>query len=363
MKIFIGSDHRGVEIKKEIIKLLKLLTKKTYIDYNIEKNVEVNINIFSAINVMEDFFKYGLYQERQKECKLNCKGHINWKRTINIPQLYLNKGILYKNIYKEYINYAFTENIQEIQKYCLLQISKTIGFLFDFSYKPNINKRFKKLQMIEIINSELKKINQDSKIGILNNLLEFIKNTDFEKIAKENIKIKYKEFQYIWQEMIDVVGIKDVEKKEYYPKAGYFYLKDNKINKSIKVNPQIPDTIIKNYKGYEDYLFILDAKYYSIGKFPNEYDIFKQSRYEQYIKRKLSNNKISIINAFLLPNYLSNEIIHIEDFYAKLEGEKEQIYVAYIDTKTLMSSPEKVMNNMIRELVKENEKLKLKGVR
>lgn len=350
----VSEDIQSEELKKEIRTFLKLLCKSADIEYKGEKQKE-EFNIISAINVIEDFLEYGLYKQVQRECKLNSKGRINWKRTINTPQLYIDGKMIYQNIYKETINYFAQKEIQDIQKYCLNQISDTIGFLFDFSYNLKPNMEFNETEMIDIINKELKSINEDIKTKMLKDLLDFIANTNFDKIGKNKVYIKYKLFEHIWQELVDVFGIKG--KEEYYPKAGYYSLEtDEEVN--ITVNSQIPDTIIKNYKNYEEYVFVLDAKYYRIKTFPNEYDIFKQIRYGQYAQNKVQkeNPNLKVINAFILPNNLGQKIVEIQEFYARLEENKnEKIYVVYVDTKGLIHNTKEVMGKVIEELVKLNK--------
>ena len=98
-----------------------------------------------------------------------------------------------------------------------------------------------------------------------------------EKNDGKNVKykdIKYKEFQYVWEELVDSLGVKGEAKKKYYPKAKYYYLDGKEYNSNVKL--QFPDTIINSSDS--KYIYILDAKYYSEGNLPEEYSIFKQIR-------------------------------------------------------------------------------------
>ena len=217
-------------------------------------------------------------EERQKEVKINAKGKVNWRKTINSQKIFYKNKIIYNDIYVNKTNYFAEKEIQEIQKYCLSKISEMIGFMWDFSFSY-FNIDYSKAEMIKLLKQELKETNQDIKIEILNNLIDFIIKTNFEKLKKGNVFIKYKEFQYIWEELVDNIGIKGEEKKEYFPKARYYYLEGQEYKSNIKL--QFPDTIVnrENLK----YIYVLDAKYYPEGSLPEEYSIFKQIRYGQHV--------------------------------------------------------------------------------
>ena len=345
------------QYKEDIKKLMKLLAKKTNIQYKSIDDTEISFDLGSAIEILEDYLEYGLYKQIEIKSKLNQRGRINWKKTINSPQIYINGNITYNNIYVKNVDYIAEKEIQQIQEYCLSTISTIIGFVWNFTY-TNIPKKFNNIEMIELLNEELKNTNQDKKINMLQHLLSFVKNTNFEKLKKGNICLKYKEFNYIWQELVNVLGLATSDKAQYNPKAKYCFWKSNYEDKDIKVNPSIPDTIVKDLKGYEEYVFILDAKYYKIGNFPNEYDIFKQTRYGEYVENILQgkNEKRKIINAFILPNTLNDAKIEIKDFYAKIDKETsklksyEKIFLVYVDTRTLISNPEATMYFVLEKL-------------
>lgn len=359
-------EENTEEFKQAIRKFIKLISKKYEISG--EKNIDDednNFDFISAIKVLENYLQYGLYKQVQKEVKTNAKGKINWKKTINGQQTYLNNKIVYSNIYVNKINYFAEKEIQEIQKYCLSEISKVLSDLWNFDYKFENNK-FNKEEMLQILNEELKTTNQDKKIEMLNNMKNFISNTDFNVLDKGNTYLRYKSFEHIWEELVDTLGIKD--KSKYYPKAGYYDLKTDKENVAIRQKNLIPDTIIK--EDNSEYVYLLDAKYYKIGNLPREYDIFKQVRYGEYLYECLEkeNAKRIIINAFILPYKSENlEKVKVEDFYAKLKNIKddekakktyEKIYVVYVDTRSFIENPRKVSRNIIEKLQETYNKYK-----
>ena len=343
-KTFSLEELKNIEtfenIKEDFKTIIKLLCKKIKID-GTENNLEADMDIITAIKIIENYIQYGLYKQTERKQRLNDKGRINWSKTIHQPQCYSNHKIIYTNIVNEYMDYQCEKEIQKIQEYCLYEIAKTIGFLFNFSYPKTITEMHKK-EMINRLQMELKNINEDNKKEIVENLLVFLKNTNFDAIQNGHILIRYKEFEFVFETLIDVCGIKD--KASYYPKSIYRYWKNG--NDFRKPDPSRPDTIIEQ----DDVLFLLDAKYKKIGNLPNEYDIFKQIRYEEWLAKKKKSKKI--INAFLLPNHLESGRVKIEKFYAtSVDKEDKKIYVVYVDMKNLIVEPEKTMTEVCAKLL------------
>lgn len=341
------------EFKQDIKKLMKLIAKKTRMGSS-QENLTNDFSFISSIKVLENYLQYGLYRQTRKEVRVNEKGKVNWRKTINSQKIFYNNKIIYKDIYVNKTNYFVEKEIQEIQKYCLSKISNVIGFIWDFSFCYfGIN--YSKSEMLKLLKEELKATNQDIKMEILNNLIDFITNTNFEKLNKGNIFINYKEFQYIWEELVDSVGVKGESKKKYYPKARYYYLDGEKYKSNVRL--QFPDTIIDK----EDlkYIYVLDAKYYPENSLPEEYSIFKQIRYGQHVSKIRHKD---VINAFILPKKLKNKNVEIS-LYGRLldsvtESEinsYEKIYVVYVDTKSFIAKPKEVLQEIIEKLNKCHE--------
>ena len=337
------------ELKQEIMTIMLFLSKKHKIKQD-KSTDESDFDFLSAINVVNNYINYGTYKESELKTKNNYKGRINWKKTIHQNQTYIDNKIIYNNIISEHIDYKCEKIIKEIQEICLYSISKTIGPLIGFKYPKNIS-RLNKIEMIKTLKEELKNTNEDIKKEIITNLLNYINNTKFEALENGNIAIKYKEFQHIYENLIDYYGIKD--KTEFYPKSKYLLWKNNELYKICP--PSQPDTIILNNQNLpklKNTAFILDSKYR--GDLPNEYDIFKQIRYKQYFKTKISKKYNKIYNVFVLPKNLQieNKIINIEKYYATSEDyeKKEKIYIAYVDTKELITNPQETMKKLLYDI-------------
>jgi len=341
LEVHLPIGYSKEEISNQDIKrILKLIAKQENRD--IEKQKKQNMfPILIAEKIIQNFLQYGLYKEKEEVVDLHSKGKINWKKTINYKQPFLNNKIIYANIFRKHTNYFIEGQVQEIQKWCLSYISKVVGIFFSFRY-PNVNLNYGKKQMISILENALSQTNQDEQLETLKLLKDFIKQVNFLEVEENHTGIKSHRFEYVWQDLIDTIGIED--KYKYLPQAQYYNLEDKPFNYSVK--PLLPDTIVEGQNGK---IYVLDAKYYRIGHLPDQYNIFKQVRYGEYVN--IVSGRKDIINAFVLPANLGPNNIAVKG-YAKLEksnsnNDYEKILVCYVDTKSLIAEPEAVMQKVL----------------
>ena len=344
LEVHLPIGYSKEEISNQDIKrILKLIAKQENRD--IEKQKRQNMfPILIAEKIIQNFLQYGLYKEKEEVVDLHSKGKINWKKTINYKQPFLNNKVIYANIFKKHTNYFIEGQVQEIQKWCLSYISKVVGIFFSFKY-PNVNLNYGKKQMISILENALSQTNQDEQLETLKLLKDFIKQVNFLEVEENHTGIKSHRFEYVWQDLIDTIGIED--KYKYLPQAQYYNLDGKPFNYSVK--PLLPDTIVEGQNGK---IYVLDAKYYRIGHLPDQYNIFKQVRYGEYVN--IVSEKKDIINAFILPANLGPNNIVVKG-YAKLEksasnNDYEKILVCYVDTKSLIAEPEAVMQKVLEKL-------------
>lgn len=341
LEVHLPIGYSKEEISNQDIKrILKLIAKQENRD--IEKQKKQNMfPILIAEKIIQNFLQYGLYKEKEEVVDLHSRGKINWKKTINYKQPFLNNKIIYANIFRKHTNYFIEGQVQEIQKWCLSYISKVVGIFFSFRY-PNVNLNYGKKQMISILENALSQTNQDEQLETLKLLKDFIKQVNFLEVEENHTGIKSHRFEYVWQDLIDTIGIED--KYKYLPQAQYYNLEDKPFNYSVK--PLLPDTIVEGQNGK---IYVLDAKYYRIGHLPDQYNIFKQVRYGEYVN--IVSGRKDIINAFVLPANLGPNNIAVKG-YAKLEksnsnNDYEKILVCYVDTKSLIAEPEAVMQKVL----------------
>ena len=344
LEVHLPIGYSKEEISNQDIKrILKLIAKQENRD--IEKQKRQNMfPILIAEKIIQNFLQYGLYKEKEEVVDLHSKGKINWKKTINYKQPFLNNKIIYANIFRKHTNYFIEGQVQEIQKWCLSYISKVVGIFFSFKY-PNVNLNYGKKQMISILENALSQTNQDEQLETLKLLKDFIKQVNFLEVEENHTGIKSRRFEYVWQDLIDTIGIED--KYKYLPQAQYYNLDGKPFNYSVK--PLLPDTIVE---GQNEKIYVLDAKYYRIGHLPDQYNIFKQVRYGEYVN--IVSEKKDIINAFILPANLGPNNIVVKG-YAKLEksasnNDYEKILVCYVDTRSLITEPEAVMQKVLEKL-------------
>ena len=344
LEVHLPIGYSKEEISNQDIKrILKLIAKQENRD--IEKQKKQNMfPILIAEKIIQNFLQYGLYKEKEEVVDLHSKGKINWKKTINYKQPFLNNKIIYANIFRKHTNYFIEGQVQEIQKWCLSYISKVVGIFFSFRY-PNVNLNYGKKQMISILENALSQTNQDEQLETLKLLKDFIKQVNFLEVEENHTGIKSHRFEYVWQDLIDTIGIED--KYKYLPQAQYYNLEDKPFNYSVK--PLLPDTIVEGQNGK---IYVLDAKYYRIGHLPDQYNIFKQVRYGEYVN--IVSGRKDIINAFVLPANLGPNNIVVKG-YAKLEksnsnNDYEKILVCYVDTKSLIAEPEAVMQKVLEKM-------------
>ena len=344
LEVHLPIGYSKEEISNQDIKrILKLIAKQENRD--IEKQKKPNMfPILIAEKIIQNFLQYGLYKEKEEVVDLHSKGKINWKKTINYKQPFLNNKIIYANIFRKHTNYFIEGQVQEIQKWCLSYISKVVGIFFSFRY-PNVNLNYGKKQMISILENALSQTNQDEQLETLKLLKDFIKQVNFLEVEENHTGIKSHRFEYVWQDLIDTIGIED--KYKYLPQAQYYNLEDKPFNYSVK--PLLPDTIVEGQNGK---IYVLDAKYYRIGHLPDQYNIFKQVRYGEYVN--IVSGRKDIINAFVLPANLGPNNIAVKG-YAKLEksnsnNDYEKILVCYVDTKSLIAEPEAVMQKVLEKM-------------
>ncbi len=399
-------DNESNIISSDVKTLLRLISKQA--KKGIQSTEEQSIfPVLLAERIIQNFLEHGLYKEKQEVVELQSKGRINWKKTIHYPQPFIQNKTIYANLFYSHINYFVEGQIQEIQKWCLGLISKVIGVVFAFHY-PQTKIQYGKKQIKQILEEALKQTNQDYQLETLGLLLSFVNELNFEQIEDYQKGLKYYQFEYVWQDLVDSIGCKN--KSKYLPQAGYYNLDDSYMMYNVK--PLLPDTVVE-LEG-EDFIFVLDAKYYGNGHLPDQYNIFKQVRYGEYVY-KVSGKK-NVINAFILPGCLGKEKVLVKGYaklqnkelqneealYEKMQNEEvqdgevlyekaqneevqdgevlyekvqneesrnveilcekeeekgyEKIYVCYVDTKSMVENPEKMMLKVLEVLKLLNSK-------
>lgn len=388
-------DCKDREKIKEIFDLIKIIHK--YPDGSVEINTnqaETNKFPYSAyMEIIRYFVDNGYYKPREVEYKIDTKGKINWKRTIQkIRPFVQDNAPLYTNfvIRKNIIN----ENdiITEIHKYCVAFSLSRIGFLYNIDFNLNNyhskmenNKSFLDRAKI-LLQTKLSHTNNDKLKRLFTAMYNVLDNQDYMSNSFQNFSYGTKHFEHVWENLInDIFGIPYDDRKEYNPKAHYDNEQDlnddtgeYETDKEKKLASLRIDTIMINETEEKEQenktcdIYILDAKYYKIKKLPvinlpAIADINKQITYGDSVYYKIEANgdkfkfitndksynvhKHHIGNAFILPNNLSNEPNETNEIkYEKtanvkwrpFKEEKDKnkrhlkVHAIYFDTKTLL---------------------------
>ena len=320
------------------IKILMKIMDSNKIDYY-EKGKE-RFSFSSAIYIIEDYLKYGLYNKDGMTLQMNGPGKIDWKETLNsIEPIYYNNSLIYERTYTN--NKSSKESIiTSIQKYCLKISVKVIGWLYNINKLDLIEQNnLEEKELLFELNKELHNVNEDRKKKLLREMIIFISGTSESKnIKNQEFSIGRNHFDKVWEQILRKQIYNFYEEYPCYPRTYYQYNDGTK-----KYNSKlIPDIIIKK----ENKIIIVDAKYYKENTTPDSSDIFKQILYGQYIKNK--NKKCNIKNIFILPkNIEKDKFEHIAFANADHFKENKKIDVYYLDTKTVLKS-----NNFIKTFTK-----------
>ena len=290
-------------VRKDILGLITVLQKfNSQRDGNTrmgDGEDQTTFPILSYQYVIKDFIAHGYYMEREVEHRLNERGMINWKRTIQqlSPQVD-NENVVYLNfITKRSINKA--NILTKIHEFCVYESFVKLGWLYlSTAYlpkKPTI--RFNKRLFLSTLNDALKNTFNSDKKRLFSSMIEILKDADEQADLKE-FQYGVRRFECVWENLVDYV-FGESNKDLYFPHAKWHIVSGARTESSALE----PDTVMK----YDGKFFILDAKYYKFGvtgipaHLPATSSIQKQITYGDYIAAKGFADENAIYNAFVMP--------------------------------------------------------------
>lgn len=293
------------ERRKDVFRLLGVLQKFTEHREGYRPNgtaeIVSTLPIASYQYVIQDFLSHGYYIEKETEYIEAKKGKINWKKTIQKEDPFLDKsGVIYLNYQVKHNRINDNSLITQIHKYCVYESFRVFGWLYlDNDYlppKPQIkpNRR----QFTSVLKKELSHTNNDSKKRLFTSMLRIV-NVEHEDISYHNSAIGVNHFAGVWERLVNYVfGEDNIEK--YFPRAQWHILENGVFRTSTALEP---DTIMR----INNKIYILDAKYYQYGvtwaegDLPNTSSIQKQITYGQHVESMNEVPKGNIYNAFIMP--------------------------------------------------------------
>lgn len=249
--------------------------------------------------VIKEFIAHGYYTEREIEHRLNDRGKINWKRTIQQvqPQIDNENAVYLSFITKRSINKS--NILTRIHEFCVYESFSKLGWLYlSTSYlpkKPTL--RFNKRLFLSALNDALKNTFNSDKKRLFSSMIEIVKHTDEQADSKE-FQYGVQRFEYVWENLVDFV-FGESNKEAYFPHATWHIVNGSRSESSALE----PDTVMK----HDGKFFILDAKYYKFGitglaaHLPATSSIQKQITYGDYVAVKGFAEENAIYNAFVMP--------------------------------------------------------------
>ncbi|MGL5088645.1 MAG: LlaJI family restriction endonuclease, partial [Cetobacterium sp.] len=280
-------------------------------DYSDEKDYFSLFSLYKEL--MEDYIKNGLYENKKSIHELAGMGEIDWNRTVGEIQPFFstNKKPIYMDYYshdtedeqENYIKFIQMELLSKATKY--FDQFKTLGLnIVDLEYHFDDEVFGETSYKIYKINSELREVFMEKKIRLLHLMKEILENLEHSKTNDLSL-YGTKNYEKVWERICqDVLG----HQKHWIEKIAKPRWKDFKNNIETEVNTLLPDITILD----DNIFYILDAKYYNCnfddngklkGSKPGVGDISKQflyqGAYEDYFLELKQEYKY--YNAFLMP--------------------------------------------------------------
>ena len=343
------------QFRKDVLAILKtieiaktLSADKAKIESSFSRN---NFAMLSYLWIIKDYLENGFYINREKDLRINQKGKINWKRTIQGQPIVSNGNVIYKDITVE-IKQSLDDIIVDIHKLCLKKSIDFIGWLFNIDSKTFYIKPYNSAliyRYIHVLKTEIDKTFDDYKKLRLNHMFKVIEGIDGDNDSNEFV-YGVDNYFYIFERMVDSIFGNQKDLRRFNPKANWFLVSDD--FKRTPSSELRPDTIFIDQS--TKIAYIIDSKYYRYGftgqieDLPETTSIQKQITYGDYLKKHFKDYNIKDIrNAFILPYdkhhnvFRTSELIHYIGFSTaewKDNNEKyESIYAFLVDTKHIIS--------------------------
>lgn len=311
-------DDETVKLTKTItlVKVLKKYeksrTKEIDSDFFPLHENAATPNILGLVDYfLKDFIYQGYYEREIEEIVDDGGDYISWEDTIaEISPYFINKRPYYLNT--KNVEYRNDESsvVTAIHQ-CIIfesykRYSKILGYALTNVITPytNLESLGDKSFLLNVIRRELQNAYNDRSIKLLQAMMAYISGN----YASHNEVLDLfgtRDFEYVWEKVCGTIF--NNQKKQYenkIPTAKWENYYNLSINDSAPLNP---DILSEHESDYNNYLLILDAKYYSITpankgflRTPGINDIAKQHLYEMIFKPHFEN--YDIVNALLFPS-------------------------------------------------------------
>ena len=135
----IAEEHDIINLRNDIFAILRTISlANTFTESNEKVENKFSINgqfaLMSYLWIINDYLTNGIYVNREKTLKINQKGKINWKRTLNRQPIISNANVIYNETVVEVRN-NLDNIIVEAHKQCVKSSLEFIGWLYNLSPK------------------------------------------------------------------------------------------------------------------------------------------------------------------------------------------------------------------------------------
>lgn len=352
--------ENDAELRRDIKNLFQVLatfTDKTDRVLEMDKFTapqSVDFPIQAYLNVINYYLDHNgsYYTETETSYKVDSRGKTDWNRTIKTQTpMIQGKSILYLNQVVRVSTPDLNRLITRIHKYCVYESFERIGWLYTTNKPEMPDITFDKAMFVSTLNSKLSNTNNDNDKKLFRSMIAMIEFEDSSTIDKQ-FYFGTDRFENVWEKLIDKffgVGNKD----DYFPHA--LWTEKYGKNKGKPASALQPDSIMI----YNDKYYVLDAKYYRYGVFPQygpdvlpqSSDINKQITYGQFVKNRRTPENAQVFNAFLMPYNRSDNWFKINDIYGNVaeatgdwvdDADNPQVYERVqgivIDTRYLLKN-------------------------
>lgn len=363
------------ELRQDIRQLFNILSRFTdksdsfFPKQKFSDTESVNFPFHAYYNIINYYLDHNgkYYTENKSAYKIDKRGKINWNKTIKsqVPTIQ-KKSFLYLT---HVVRFSITDIsclITQINKFCVYESFKRVGWIFTTYTPERPDIQFDKKLFLSILKTKLNRTNNDEERILFRSMISMIKFYDSKHFDKQ-FYFGTENFEIIWERLIDkIFGIPN--KKKFFP-HGLWTERFGK-NKSSSASALEPDSIMI----YDNKYYILDAKYYKYGIFPNSgskmlpqsSDINKQITYGRFVKERRTPKGTLVFNAFIIPyNRLHNDFNTNNIFCNVAEGTGdwlinpetyERIQVITLDTRYIIRNIYGNHDLIKKQLVQEIER-------
>lgn len=345
------------ELKKDVKNLFTVLASFTdkkdrilHMDkFTAPQSVDFPIQAY--MNIINYYLDHNgsYYTETESTYKIDKKGKKDWGKTIKkVTPVIQGKNLVYLNSVVRQNTPNYNHLITAINKFCVYESFERIGWLYTNNTPEKALKPQAERAMLMILNDKYNNTNNDVDKLLFSSMKAMIEYIDNQTIDNQ-FYFGTDNFEYVWQALIDLVfGVEN--KNDYFPHGKW--VERYGTNKGKPSSALEPDSIMI----YKDKYYVLDAKYYRYGVYPEEgakllpksADINKQITYAEFVKNNKTPKDANVYNAFIMPyNKYDNKFL-IDDIIANVAEatgdwvpdpkDYDKIQGIVIDTRYLLKS-------------------------